>query len=242
MPDHAEFQSVKEARVHHIFNTIAAKYDYTNALMSFGIHQHWQKKLLQTVGPLQGKVALDLCCGTGKVTLDLARMAGSKGTVIGVDFSESMLEIAWDRLESSRFKNRIQLVKANARELPFPDNTFDCITIAYGLRNVSDPARVLLEMQRVTKPGGRVASLEMTKPDLPVIKELYEFYLNHWIPFLGGIVADNRPAYQYLHDSINQFLHPHRMTCMLYELGFNHIICLPLSLGIATIHSGQKPF
>ena len=168
-------------------------------------------------------------------------MVGTQGSVVGVDFSESMLKIAQRRLENSTFKNRIKYVKANAGELPFPTNMFDCITIAYGLRNVADPVRVLLEMKRVIKPGGRMASLEITKPELPVLGDLYELYLNHWIPYLGGLVAQNRPAYQYLHDSINQFFHPRRMICLLHELGFEHIDLQLLNFGIAMIHSGEKP-
>lgn len=241
MSNQSRFRSSKEALVYQVFSTIASKYDYTNVLMSLGIHRHWQKRMVQTAGSVNGQVVLDLCCGTGQVTLDLGRKVGKEGMAIGVDFNEAMLEVATLRLEKCIYRNRIRLIRANANNLPFPENTFDCATIAYGLRNVDDPVRVLQEMKRVTKPGGRIVSLEITQPELPVIRELFELYLKFWIPFLGSLVTDNRSAYQYLHDSIKQFIHPAQLTGIMYNVGFEHITCQPLSLGIATIHSGRKP-
>jgi demethylmenaquinone methyltransferase / 2-methoxy-6-polyprenyl-1,4-benzoquinol methylase len=232
----------KEQQVLNIFDSIAKKYDVMNSLMSFGIHKFWQKIAIKKANvPVGGKV-LDVCCGTGMITMDLARKAGPEGIVIGIDFSNNMLNIAKTHLEHFKFKKTIELIHANALAIPFPDNTFDCATIGYGLRNIADPKKVLTEIKRVVKPGGRVVSLEMAKPYLKVFKQIYYVYLNNWVPFLGRVFGHNNNAYRYLHDSIVSFIHQNEVTKIYEELEFKNIQCSQLTWGIVAVHVGTKSF
>lgn len=213
----------------------------TNTLISFGIHHFWRKTAIKMVAVPRGGKIIDVCCGTGMITRDLARKAGTGGIVVGLDFSIKMLEVARSRFEHSPCKALVQFIEADANIIPFPDNTFDCATIGYGLRNISDPKRLLLEVKRVVKPGGRVLSLEMVKPYLPVFKDVYECYLNHWVPLLGRLLAHNHAAYRYLHDSIASFIHKDQISKIYQELNFKDIQCHDLTWGIAVIHLGRKP-
>jgi demethylmenaquinone methyltransferase / 2-methoxy-6-polyprenyl-1,4-benzoquinol methylase len=208
--------------------------------MSFGIHNFWRKIVIKKVNvPIGGKV-LDVCCGTGMITMDLARQTGPTGTVIGLDFSNSMLNIAKTHCEHFKFKKVIELIHANALTIPFPNNTFDCATIGYGLRNATDPKKVLAEIKRVVKPGGRVVSLEMAQPNIKIIRQIYYIYLNNWIPFLGRTFVHDMNAYRYLHDSIISFIHQNEVTKIYEELGFKNIQCSELTWGVAAIHVGTK--
>jgi demethylmenaquinone methyltransferase / 2-methoxy-6-polyprenyl-1,4-benzoquinol methylase len=233
--------SQKEQYVKDTFNSIAPKYDGMNSMMSLGIHYFWRKSTVKIANvPMSGKI-LDVCCGTGLITMDLARKAGPAAKIIGLDFSESMLNIAKLRLKDFILQNKIELIQANATAIPFPDNTFDCVTIGYGLRNASNPRLVLKEINRVIKPGGKVVSLELVKPNLPIIKHIYDSYLHYWIPLLGKILVHNKDAYQYLHESIFSFMHHNELSDMYQELGFVNVQCFQLTLGIAVIHSARKP-
>lgn len=233
----------KEQHVQDIFNSIAPKYDLMNSLMSFGIHYFWRKATINRVNvPLGGKI-LDACCGTGSITMDLAQRVGPGRMVIGLDFSAAMLNIARSRLKHFKFGNNIDFIQANATAIPFPDNTFDCATIGYGLRNASDPKLVLKEIKRVIKPGGKVISLEIVKPYLPIIfKEIYDCYLKFWVPLLGNILVRNKDAYKYFHNSIVSFIYQNELSNIYQELGFQSIQCSELTCGIAAIHVGTKPY
>jgi demethylmenaquinone methyltransferase/2-methoxy-6-polyprenyl-1,4-benzoquinol methylase len=212
-----------------------------NTLISFGIHHFWRKTAIKMIAVPSGGKIIDVCCGTGMITMDLARKAGTGSIVVGLDFSAKMLEVARARLEHTRCNALVQFIEADANIIPFPDNSFDCATIGYGLRNISDPKRLLLEVQRVVKPGGRVLSLEMTKPYLPIFKDVYECYLNHWVPLLGRLLTHNQAAYRYLHDSIASFIHKDQVSKIYQELNFKDIQCHDLTWGIAVIHLGRKP-
>lgn len=227
-------------KVKQIFNQIAYRYDLANTLMSFGLHNYWRSQLMRRTRVFKGNSALDVCCGTGSITMDLAKLVGSSGRVIGVDFSEKMLTIAEKRFINHPNRPTVKFVQANAEKLPFSDNTFDCVTIGYGLRNVSNLIQVLEELKRVVKPGGVVLSLEMAKPASPIFKNLYRIYLKNWIPFIGKILVHNESAYQYLHDSIQSFPHPDRITQFFNETGFYDTHCIPLSWGIVAIHCAHK--
>ena len=212
-----------------------------NSLMSMGMHHRWRKIAVQMTNVLPGSKFIDVCCGTGMITADLARQVGATGMVIGLDFSANMLAIARRRLERWMPDHNVELVQANATAIPFPDNTFDGATIGYGLRNVLEPRQLLIEVKRVVKPGGRVIALEMAKPYLPVYKDLYYHYLHHWVPLLGKILTHNRDAYQYLHDSIISFIRQDEVTAIYRELGFQNIQCSQLTWGIAAVYAGIKP-
>ena len=227
--------------VRGIFNHIAPRYDFLNTIASFGRHHNWQRQLMARVAPPPGGRVLDVCCGTGKITLDLAERLGPSGQVVGVDFSESMLAVAAAHLRKSGLRDRVELICADAQRLPFAAASFDAVTIGYGLRNVSDMRRALLEIKRVLKPGGRVGSLELAKPYLPVFRQIYHLYMAVGVPLLGKLIAHNQDAYQYLHHSILDYPHQHEVTQIYRELGFANPQCYELTLGVASVHVATKP-
>ena len=231
----------KETNLRDLFNTIAPYYDLINSLASFGRHHYWRRTLIGLSGVYQGATVLDVCCGTGALTLGLAEKVGSWGKVVGVDFSEGMLRIAQKNREKSKLGSNIELVLADALKLPFAENTFDCAVIGYGLRNVANPTQALLEIRRVIKPGAGLASLELAHPYLPIFKKFYYLYLYHWVPFIGQFLAGNKPAYQYLDKSIRNYPNQHKVTELLGKLGFLNPRCHELTFGIASIHTGIKP-
>jgi ubiquinone/menaquinone biosynthesis methyltransferases len=233
---------VKEKYVLEVFNSIAPKYELINLLMSFGIHRYWQRVAMNMANIHADDKVLDVCCGTGFLTRGLAQRVGPYGAVTGLDFSNAMLNIAESSLKHFKMKSNLNFIQANASKMPFPDNTFDCVTIGYGLRNTADPKRVLTEIQRVTKIGGRVLSLEMVKPNLPIFKEIYACYLKSWVPFLGHLLAHNKGAYQYFQHSILTFIDKNQLSALYQQLGFVNIHYKELSLGIAVIHTGIKPY
>lgn len=231
----------KETFVRDVFNTIAPYYDLINSLVSFGRHHYWRRTLIELSDVSQGATVLDVCCGTGLITLELAEIVGTWGKVVGVDFSEGMLRIARRNREKSKFGSNIELIAANALNLPFASNTFDCAVIGYGLRNVADLKRSLSEIKRVIKPKARLACLELAHPYLPVFKQLYYLYLNRLVPFIGQLLAGNKLAYQYLDESIRNYPNQHIITGLFSELGFSNPQCYELTFGTASIHIGFKP-
>lgn len=241
MTDNVKLNTAKEKKVQSFFNDIAGKYDFMNTLSSFGRHHHWRKVTVAKANAPKGGYVLDVCCGTGLVTMDLAKKVGPQGKVVGLDFSEQMLEVAKGYLKDFPLKDNVELIQGNAMDLPFADNTFDCVTIAYGLRNVPDLKRTLNELYRVVKPGGRVVSLEFAKPYVPVFKQIYDFYVDKWMPLMGKINAKNKEAYKYLHDSIVAYPHQNEVTRLYREVGFLVPQCFELTLGIVAVHTGIKP-
>ena len=171
-------KQLKEERVHHVFEKIYHKYDSMNSIISFQQHKLWRKSVMKQMAVREGGSALDVCCGTGDWTLSLSEQVGDTGKVIGLDFSENMLSVARQKKKESNTKN-IQFIHGNAMELPFADNTFDYVTIGFGLRNVPDYLTVLKELHRVVKPEGIVVCLETSQPTLIGFKQLYFFYHFH---------------------------------------------------------------
>ncbi len=231
----------KETAVSELFDKIAPYYDFINSLASFGRHHYWRRSLIKFVGASPGASVLDVCCGTGMITFRLAEKVGKRGKVVGIDFSEGMLEIARKNRNHLMLKNNIELVLADALKLPFAANTFDCAVIGYGLRNVTDLRQALLEIKRVLKPGARIASLELAHPYLPIFKQLYYLYLNRFIPLIGKFLAGNKSAYQYLGETIRNYPNQRKITKIYSELGFLSPQCYELTFGIASIHVGTKP-
>jgi demethylmenaquinone methyltransferase/2-methoxy-6-polyprenyl-1,4-benzoquinol methylase len=232
---------LEKEMVQSFFNSIAPRYDLMNNLVSFGRHHSWRRFLVRQAireAPLNGESKfLDICCGTGMITLDLANGIGPAGQVIGLDFSKEMLSIAGRT--PNRYGN-VTFIYGNALELPFSENTFDCVTTGYGLRNVGALQRFLTEMKRVAKPGGRVISLELAKPYLPGFKQIYQIHLDFWIPLLGQILTRNRAAYQYLRDSVVDYPHQREVTKIFQEVGFDEVKCYELTWGVAAVHVGRK--
>jgi demethylmenaquinone methyltransferase/2-methoxy-6-polyprenyl-1,4-benzoquinol methylase len=178
----------KETHVQSVFQKIAPVYDLMNDLLSFRRHKAWRKFTMKQMNVQPGATAIDLCCGTCDWTIAIAK-ASQNGRTVGLDFSSNMLEVGRQKVNKEGLGSQIELVQGNAMELPFPDNSFDYATIGFGLRNVPDYTRVLQEMQRVVKPGGRVVCLELSKPTWQPFKGIYYLYFEHILPLIGRIVA-----------------------------------------------------
>jgi demethylmenaquinone methyltransferase/2-methoxy-6-polyprenyl-1,4-benzoquinol methylase len=230
----------KELYVRGIFDSIAQRYDLMNSLMSFGMDKGWRKFTVECTCLKAGGKALDICCGTGRMTRELARTAGIYGQVIGLDFSENMLRIAQKTLNNYEYKSVIKFIQGNAMELPFNDNSFDTVTVGWGLRNVPDMNRVISEMMRVVKPGGTVVSIDMAKPELPVFKQLYWLYFEKLVPIMGRLWAKKENAYSYLHDSAKAFLHQRELAQLFCRVGLENVRYYNLSGGVVAVVQGWK--
>ncbi|CAM4279561.1 demethylmenaquinone methyltransferase [Paenibacillus phoenicis] len=228
----------KEQFVHSVFESIAPKYDMMNDLLSFRRHKAWRKFTMAKMNMSPGETALDLCCGTCDWTISMAEASG--GQIIGLDFSERMLEYGRLKVKERGLESRITLVQGNAMELPFEDNRFDYVTIGFGLRNVPDLRQVLREMRRVVKPGGKVVCLELSKPTWQPFKGLYYFYFQNVLPMLGKLVAKRYEQYKWLPDSLVQFPGRAELAEIFRETGLTRVEAYPLTGGIAALHIGTK--
>lgn len=231
----------KATYVQETFNSIAGHYDFMNSLMSLGMDKRWRRIAVQRVGAKPGMHILDVCCGTGQLSMELGSTVGVKGTVTGLDFSHKMLDVAKRSLEQSSNKDRIKFIQGNAMELPFPSNTFDGATVGWGLRNLPDLREGIKEMVRTVKPGGRVVSLDMAKPTFPGFKQAYWLYFEKLIPLMGKIWARKASAYQYLHDSAREFPAQEELVRIFTECGLVEARFDNLAGGVVAIVSGTKP-
>lgn len=237
LPDLVE---IKKTKMQGIFDSLAHNYDLANTIMSLGMHHYWRRFAINQTGLNPGGTALDLCCGTGMITAELAERVGLKGSVTGMDLSGEMLAVARQRLMKRGFLERVKLLQGDVAELPFANEHFECVTIGYGLRNVHDPERVLKEIYRVLKPGGGFVAIESAQPTLPVFRAVYYTYLKHWVPLVGRIVCRNQPAYRYLHDSIIDFPPPWKLASVMRRVGFDAVNFFPLTHGVVAVFTGRK--
>jgi demethylmenaquinone methyltransferase/2-methoxy-6-polyprenyl-1,4-benzoquinol methylase len=230
--------SEKSARVRGVFDSVAGKYDLMNDLMSGGAHRLWKRFALSQTGLRPGQHALDVASGTGDLGAGIARQVGSSGLAVLTDINWEMLSRGRDRLLDEGFASNVAFVLANAECLPFPDRTFDCVTIGFGLRNVTDKAAALTSMRRVLRPGGRLLVLEFSQPQLTGLKRLYDAYSFDLLPALGRIVAGDEASYRYLAESIR--MHPDQATLanMMREAGFEDCRWHNLAGGIVALHRG----
>lgn len=230
----------KTARVGQVFDSVAAKYDAMNDLMSFGVHRLWKRFAINLAAVKPGMRVLDLACGTGDLSAKLASQVGPTGHVIASDINSSMLNEGRHNLVNQGVVGTIDYILADAEQLPFKPNTFDAITIAFGLRNVTTKENALAAMQRVLKPGGRTVILEFSKPIVPGLKPIYDLYSFNVLPMLGKLVADDAASYRYLAESIR--MHPDQATLcsMMQVAGFEQCEYFNLSGGIVAAHRGYK--
>lgn len=230
----------KERFVHGIFSAIASQYDRLNSILSLSMDAFWRRyAVAKATVPTGGKV-LDLCCGTGKLTLELAKVVGPKGSVIGVDFCANMLAIARKNILNTRYGDNVTLVEANVLKLPFTDNLFDCCTVGFGMRNVADIPSALSEINRVLKPGGRLVILELGKPSIPVFRTLYFFYFERILPVLGQAFVKVKGAYQWLPESLRLFPDKQEVVRLLQKNGFKDVGRDNLTGGIVVVYLGVK--
>lgn len=230
----------KADRVKAVFDSVAHRYDVMNDLMSLGIHRAWKRFALNRTRLRAGDSALDVAGGTGDLALGLARQVGESGTVCLTDINPTMLARGRDRMIDSGLPARLTYCVADAERLPFPEASFDCVTIAFGLRNVTDKPAALHSMARVLKPGGQLLILEFSRPVLPGLSPIYDVYSFRVLPVLGRIVAGDADSYRYLAESIRK--HPDQETLegMMIEAGLEQTGYHNLSGGIVALHYGSR--
>lgn len=233
--------SEKAGMVAGVFHSVAAKYDLMNDLMSGGIHRLWKRFTIELSGVRSGNRVLDIAGGTGDLAAKFSRLVGSEGEVVLADINESMLKVGREKLTNRGIVGNIKYVQANAECLPFPDNHFDCITIAFGLRNVTDKDTALQSMLRVLKPGGRLLVLEFSKPVNPVVERVYDRYSFDILPKMGRLVTNDEDSYRYLAESIR--MHPDQETLkgMMEAAGFAQVRYHNMTAGVVALHRGIKP-
>ncbi len=229
----------KQNHVHSVFESIAPKYDLMNDILSFRRHKAWRRFTMRKMEVKPGQTSLDLCCGTCDWTIALAQASGT-GRTVGLDFSRNMLEIGRAKVEKLGLDKQIELVQGNAMSLPFPDNSFDFVTIGFGLRNVPDYMQVLKEMRRVAKPGGKIVCLELSKPNWQPFKGIYYFYFEKLLPLLGKWIAKRYEQYRWLPESLAAFPDMQELAEMFRDAGMRNVRVYPLTFGIAALHIGTK--
>lgn len=230
----------KSERVHSVFEKIYNRYDVMNSIISFQRHKAWRKDVMKRMKVRNGARALDVCCGTGDWTIALANAAGKNGEVVGLDFSQNMLSVGKEKVKELKLSN-ISFIHGDAMNLPFDDNSFDYVTIGFGLRNVPDYMQVLREMTRVVRPGGKVVCLETSQPTIPVFKQLYYFYFKHVMPLFGKLFAKSYEEYAWLHESAKDFPDRHTLKKMFEEAGLTNVQVKSYTGGVAAMHMGIKP-
>ena len=241
---HFGFKTVDEEQkvdlVAEVFHSVAAKYDVMNDVLSMGIHRVWKRFTIDCSGIRKGQKVLDLAGGTGDLTAKFSRVVGKTGQVTLADINDSMLKVGRSKLRDMGIADNVTYVQANAEELPFPDNHFDLVTIAFGLRNVTDKDKALASIFRVLKPGGRLLVLEFSKPLYQPVSQFYDFYSFNILPKLGKLIANDSESYQYLAESIR--MHPNQDTLkdMMDNVGFEGTEYFNLSVGIVALHRGYK--
>lgn len=231
----------KVKKVADVFHSVAGKYDLMNDLMSGGVHRLWKKLTIEQSGARRGHKILDIAGGTGDLTMRFSRIVGTEGKVVLADINDSMLKVGRDRLMDRGVAGNVEFVQANAECLPFPDNTFDVITIAFGLRNVTDKDAAIRSMTRVLKPGGKVMILEFSKTDNPALTKMYDFYSFNILPKIGQLIAGDSESYKYLAESIR--MHPDQETLksMMQDAGLVNCKFQNMTGGIVALHTGIKP-
>lgn len=236
------YDKKKPQTIQTMFNSIANRYDFTNAILSLQLHKYWNRKLVKTLQDYsQGKCLVDLCCGTGDICFEFLKRSKSLQEVHLIDFSSEMLALAKIKAHTS-LKNKPQLsfIEADAQHIPLPNEMADFVSMAYGIRNIHSPIKSIKETYRILKPGGSFGILELTQPSQPLLKKGHTFYLKRILPFLGKWITSNQEAYQYLCNSIHTFISPVNLEKLMIEAGFQETKKIALSGGIATIVIGKK--
>jgi demethylmenaquinone methyltransferase/2-methoxy-6-polyprenyl-1,4-benzoquinol methylase len=227
----------KEQRVHEVFEKISGNYDKMNSVISFQQHKKWRDDTMSRMNVQKGSTTLDVCCGTADWTISMGQAVGPDGKAIGLDFSQNMLNVGYEKVKAFP---QIELIHGNAMELPYPDSTFDYITIGFGLRNVPDYMQVLKEINRVLKPDGMFVCLETSQSELPGYKQLFRFYFKYVMPVFGKLFAKSYKEYSWLQESAEDFPGMKELAKMIEQAGFVQVEYKPYSGGAAARHIGMK--
>ncbi|MEC8157947.1 MAG: bifunctional demethylmenaquinone methyltransferase/2-methoxy-6-polyprenyl-1,4-benzoquinol methylase UbiE [Pseudomonadota bacterium] len=230
----------KAGRVREVFDSVAAQYDLMNDLMSGGLHRLWKRFTIELSAVRSGQTVLDIAGGTGDLAAKFSKLVGADGKVILADINAAMLSVGRDRLIDKGALSNIDVLQADAQFLPFEDNSIDCITIAFGLRNVTDKAKALRSMHRVLKPGGRVLVLEFSKPTSPLLSKVYDAYSFSALPAMGKLITDDADSYRYLAESIRKHPDQESLLEMVEDAGFVDCRYHNMTGGIVAVHRGIK--
>lgn len=228
----------KKEQVAKMFDTISGNYDNLNRVISFGIDIKWRKKVLQIVSKSNPKVILDIATGTGDLAILMAQTNAKK--IIGLDISAGMLEVGVKKIASKNLSNTIEMILADSENMPFEDNYFDAITVAFGVRNFENLEKGLAEILRVLKPNGVFVILETSVPDKTPYKQGYNFYTKNILPLIGKVFSKDDVAYGYLSESAAAFPYGEALNNILRKIGFIDVVALPQTFGVATIYSASK--
>jgi len=247
MPELVDSPSVdkSEARIRRMFGEISSRYDFLNHFLSGGTDWYWRWRTIRTAAPRGTAPILDVCTGTGDLAIAYWKKGRGKIPVVGADFTSEMLVIAEEKsqkpIQASAGGSPLEFVQADTQQLPFPDSQFQIVSVAFGLRNVTDTARGLKEMIRVCQPGGQVVVLEFSLPTNRVLRGMYTWYFRNILPRIGQLLARNsHQAYNYLPDSVSEFPFGERLASLMKECGLRAVRFTPLTFGIATLYIGEK--
>lgn len=235
---YGETELNKKQQVALMFDKIAHKYDFLNHFLSLGIDILWRKKAISLLKKAQPKQILDVATGTGDLAIEALKLNPEK--VTGIDVSAGMLELGKEKIKAQQLDSKIELLQGDSENLPFTHNSFDAITVAFGVRNFENLKKGITEMNRVLKPGGQVVVLEFSTPERFPFKQLYHFYFRTILPLIGKLISKDPRAYSYLPESVKAFPNKKDFAGILQECGFHEVKFLPLTFGIATIHTGYK--
>ena len=229
----------KKEQVAGMFDDIAGRYDFLNRFLSAGIDTRWRKKAISYLKDIKPQQILDVATGTADVAIMASHLLNPK-KIIGIDISQGMLDIAVKKVEKAGLQGSIELLKGDSEAINFNENSFDAVTVAFGVRNFQHLEKGLSEILRVLKPGGKLVVLEFSKPSLPFVRSFYKFYMKIVTPNMGKLFSKNRSAYKYLDESIKKFPEGKNFTTILDNVGFKQTFSKSLSLGICTIYCGVK--
>ena len=230
--------SGKKQEVRQMFNNIARRYDFLNHFLSAGIDYSWRRKAINMIGKNHPKTILDVATGTGDLAIAALKIKPEK--IIGIDIADDMVEVGINKIKKKNLQDIIHLQTGDSENLDFPNETFDAVMVAFGVRNFENLKKGLSEMHRVLKPGGQVLILEFSQPSKFPVKQFYNFYFRYILPFLGKIISGDKSAYTYLHDSVEVFPFGQQFMDILKETGFANTFHKSLTFGIASIYSGIK--
>jgi demethylmenaquinone methyltransferase / 2-methoxy-6-polyprenyl-1,4-benzoquinol methylase len=231
--------SKSPARIAGMFDAIARRYDFLNHFLSAGLDRRWRRRAIASLRLTGSETLLDVCAGTGDVALAAAAARPGVRRVVGVDFAGEMLRIGRGKIRRAGLTVPILLARGDAMRIPLRDATVDGVTIAFGIRNVEDPAAACAEIARVLAPGGRLAILEFAVPTLPVMRPVFLWYFHRVLPRLGGLVSGHRAAYSYLPASVDGFATPEQFVTILRQTGFRNVRAVPLTLGVVYLYTAD---